>query len=67
MQNRDTLFHRWRRRMGLTQMAAADRLGYSIRRIRAFDNGEETPPLRTLVAMQAIRHNLPPYSLEDAA
>lgn len=53
--------------MGLTQMAAADRLGYSIRRIRAFDNGEETPPLRTLVAMQAIRHNLPPYSLEDAA
>jgi hypothetical protein len=53
--------------MGLTQLAAAEKLGYSPRRVRAFDNGEETPPLVVLVAMSAIKNDLPPFSLEDAA
>jgi DNA-binding XRE family transcriptional regulator len=63
----DGPFRQWRKRLGLTQTALAERIGYSRRRIQVFDAGEEKPPLTLLLAMSAVQNQLPPLSLEDKA
>lgn len=67
MASPETLFRVWRTRNGLSQRAAAERLGYGKRRIEAYDRGEEEPPLIVLFGMSAVEQGIPPYSFKDAA
>lgn len=62
-----TAFRRWRLSLGLSQIAAARKLGYGITQIAEYDRGERHPPLVVLFAMSAVKANMQPFTLEDAA
>jgi transcriptional regulator with XRE-family HTH domain len=63
----DNAFRQWRKRLGLSQAALAQKLGYDSRTIRAFETGEKNPRPIVLVAMAAIEAGLSTIVLKDAA
>ena len=68
MTGENTAFRRWRRQLGLSQSQAARVLGYGISQVGEYDRGDRNLPLRVLLAMRAVMHELPPLDIEkDAA
>jgi len=55
-------FKEWRSEMRFSsQEKAAEALGYSLRQIKYWENGEYPIPLAVRLAMRALRHNLEPW------
>lgn len=63
-------FIEWRKRLGMSQSAAAKRLGVSLSSIYSYEIGQrkEGPvkiPLLVCLGMSAIKNNLQPYNGEN--
>jgi hypothetical protein len=54
-------FRAWRLGHNLTQAEAARVLGYSIRQLKVYDQGEKEPNRILALAMAAINHGMTPY------
>jgi len=51
----------WRKRLGLSQAAAAELIGCSRRGFQMWESGKNAIPKNIALAIAAIQFNLPPY------